>query len=156
LIGSGSIKVGSAVVIRYGAIIDSQAGEIVIGDRTALNPYCIVYGARAGVRIGRDVAMAAHTMIVPSQHRYEILDIPVVDQGTSSKGIIIGDNVWIGANCVIMDGVTIGNGAIIGAGSVVNRDVKPFEIAAGVPARTIKSRLDSLDKELSLKARQKA
>jgi acetyltransferase-like isoleucine patch superfamily enzyme len=147
IVASGAVALGRNVTVHDGAIIDSQAGQIVIGDRSTINAYSIVYGSRTGVRIGCDVAIAAHTVIIPARHEFARLDIPIIDQGTSSRGITIGDDVWIAANCVIIDGVTIGKGAIVGAGSVVNRDIKPFDIVAGVPARTIKTRLAVLNED---------
>jgi acetyltransferase-like isoleucine patch superfamily enzyme len=91
--------------------------------------------------IGDNVLIAGHTMIIPSNHNSQDLQIPINQQGENSKGIIIEDDVWIGAGCKILDGVCIKSGAIIGAGSVVTKDIPPNAIIAGVPGKLIKYRI---------------
>jgi acetyltransferase-like isoleucine patch superfamily enzyme len=79
-------------------------------------------------------------IIFSSQHRYNIEGVPILFQGHEKKRVSIGKDVWIGANAVILPGVTIGDGAIIGAGAVVTGDVEPYSIVGGVPARKIGER----------------
>ncbi len=100
-----------------------------------------VYG-QGGVKIGNYVRITAHTIIVAPQHIFKRRDIPICEQGIESKGIIIEDDVWIGAHCTILDGVKIGKGAIIAAGAVVTKDVAPYSTVGGVPAKLIKVRPD--------------
>jgi acetyltransferase-like isoleucine patch superfamily enzyme len=83
------------------------------------------------------VRIATHCVIVPANHRFDSLDVPIARQPVVAKGISVEDDVWIGANSVILDGVTIGTGSVIGAGSVVTRDIQPFSVCVGNPARVI-------------------
>ena len=93
------------------------------------------------VVIGKNVMMGQDVLMFTSNHRTDRLDIPMGMQGkTESRAITIGDDVWIGARVIILPGVHIGNGAVVGAGAVVTRDVPPFEIWGGNPAKKIKSR----------------
>lgn len=136
----GSVRVGDGGELMKGVILMTYGGSIRIGERCSINPYTVIYGHGKGVDIGNDVLIAAHCVIVPFNHRFEGLDLPISAQGYVSKGIRIGDNVWIGAGARVLDGVSIGSGAVVAAGAVVNRDVDRNEIVAGVPAKTIGSR----------------
>jgi acetyltransferase-like isoleucine patch superfamily enzyme len=93
-----------------------------------------------GITLGNQVMIAANTMIVANSHRIERTDIPIQDQGYSAKGIQIEDDVWIGANTTILDGVKISRGAVVGAGATVTKDVPPYSIVVGVPAQVKKYR----------------
>jgi acetyltransferase-like isoleucine patch superfamily enzyme len=99
----------------------------------------VIYG-NGGVRIGRDVMIAAHSRITSVGHRHEELHIPMMAQGIEVGPVTIEDDVWIGMNCTVLPGVTIGRGAIVAAGAVVRSDVAPFTIVGGVPARVIGQR----------------
>ena len=74
------------------------------------------------------------------EHNYSKRDIRIWDQGTTEKDIIIGNDIWIGTKVCILHGVTIGGGAVVGAGSVVTKNVDPYTVVGGVPARFIKDR----------------
>lgn len=139
IICTGPVVLGDAVEIRDYAILDAQGGPICVGARTTVNPYCVLYGA-GGLRIGRNVAIATHTVIIPANHGFDDLDRPIIDQPISQEGVEIGDDVWLAARVVVLDGVKVGRGAVIAAGAVVTRDVAPEHIAAGVPARVLRSR----------------
>lgn len=94
-----------------------------------------------GITIGNDVMMGPDCMMFTSNHRTDNLDIPMWHQGfTEVKPIVIEDDVWIGARVIILQGVTIGRGSIIAAGSVVTKDVEPYSIVGGNPAKLIKKR----------------
>ena len=84
--------------------------------------------------------IAANTIIIPANHGFKNIDIKICDQSMTKKGIVIKDNIWIGAGVTILDGVTIGEGSIVGAGSVVTKDIPSYSIAAGVPSKVIKKR----------------
>jgi acetyltransferase-like isoleucine patch superfamily enzyme len=99
----------------------------------------VLYG-HGNLTIGDNVLIAGHCLIIPANHVFTDINIPISNQGETKKGIIIEDNVWIGSGCRILDGITIGTGAIIAAGAVVNKDVLPNTIVGGVPAKLIKNR----------------
>jgi acetyltransferase-like isoleucine patch superfamily enzyme len=94
------------------------------------------------VRIGENVEIAAYSHLNGGTHHYNKTDIPVTKQERSGIGIILEDNVWLGTNVKVLDGVLIGKDSIVGAGSVVNKDIPPFTIAGGLPARVIRMRDD--------------
>lgn len=122
------IIIGEKTSIGHGVCLLTYGGSIEIGENCDINPYSIICGHGKGTRIGDNVLIAPHCMIVPSNHVFKHKDLPIISQGSSSKGIVIEDDVWIGHGCSILDGVTIGKGAVISAGSVVRRDIDCYEI----------------------------
>jgi len=142
----GRVRVSEGVIISDGVIIAPYAGSIEIAANAYIGPYCVLYG-HGGLTIGRNTMIGAHTIIVPANHGIARLDVPMGRQPLTKKGITIGEDVWIGAGCKILDGVRIGNGAVIGAGSVVTKDIDAHLIAFGVPAKVAGSRHASSDGE---------
>lgn len=136
-----NIFIGKKVQIQQGVVLRPRINKIIIGDYTGINPYVTIYGK---VSIGQYNMIAPHVMLAGGNHAIKSIDTPMIlsSEGTN-KGIIIEDDVWIGANSIITDGVKIGKGAVIAAGSVVTKDVKPYEIVGGNPAKVIKSRIKS-------------
>ncbi len=130
------IRLGERVLIQDAVIINANRGQVSLGDRSWLGPFCLVYG-NGGVRIGANVLVAAHTTINTVSHASERCDIPINDQPVLTGPVVIEDDVWIGLNAVILQGVTLGRGCIVGAGAVVTRSVPPWSIAVGVPARVV-------------------
>ena len=128
------ITLGRDVSIQDCVIINANRGQVSLGDRSWLGPFCLVYG-NGGVHIGCNVLVAAHTTINSVSHSAERCDIPINDQPVLIDPITIEDDVWIGLNAVILQGVTIGRGAIVGAGAVVTKSLPPWSIAVGVPAK---------------------
>ena len=118
----------------------AHGGEIVLGENCSVNPFCVLYG-HGGLHIGNYVRIATHCVFVPANHVFDDPDMPIARQGQTTEGIRIGDDVWLGAGCRVLDGVVIGQGAVIGAGSVVTKEVPSMTIVAGVPARVIGSRV---------------
>lgn len=116
-------------------------GDIRMGAHCYINPHCVLYSGN-GITMGDYVLLAAGVALMPTNHAIGRRDIPIRQQGfqPSKGGIVIEDDVWIGANATVIDGVRIGKGAVIGAGSVVLSDVPPYEIWAGVPAQKIRDR----------------
>ena len=125
--------------MRAPSHILSYKGQIEIGNNCSLSQYSILFGL-GGLKIGNGVRIGPHTVVIPSNHNFDRIDIPIFKQGETMLGIIIEDDVWIGANCTICDGVVIGEGSVIGAGSVVTRNIPPFSVAVGSPAKVIKKR----------------
>lgn len=136
----GKITIGDNNIFMPGVILLSYGGSIAIGDNCNINPYTIIYGHGKGTKIGNNVLIAGQSMIIPANHVFVDKLRPISEQGTVSKGIIIEDDVWIGAGCTILDGVKISRGSIVAAGSVVNKSTIPFSIVGGVPAKTLKMR----------------
>lgn len=136
------IEIGEGTEINEYVIVRTRVHKVKIGKYTQLNPFTVIYGG-TGVTIGDNVMIAPHCMIASGNHDYKQTSYPMRFAGTLSKGpIIIEDNVWIGANCTIADGVRIGKEAVIAANSVVVKNVEPWSIVSGVPAVQIGSRLD--------------
>ncbi len=139
---SAHIRIGEHTTIYPYALLKCNGGSIEINKGCSVHDYCILYGA-GGITIGSDVHIAAHTVIVASEHDYNKLGTLDFSRIVPSRGIKIEDNVWIGSRVVILDGVTIGKGAVIGAGAVVTKDIPAYAVAVGVPARVIKTRKPS-------------
>jgi acetyltransferase-like isoleucine patch superfamily enzyme len=135
----GKIAIGNNCELLYGVLIMTYGGFVEIGNNCSINPYTVLYG-HGGLKIGNNVLIAGHTLIIPSNHNFDDLSKPIYHQGETKKGIVIEDDVWIGSGCRILDGVTIHSGAIVAAGAVVTKDVPPFSIVGGVPAKVIKMR----------------
>lgn len=127
---------GNNVNIERGAVFGPL---LEIGDNSGVGIDSEVYGP---VRIGKYVMMGPEVVIYTSGHRHDRTDITMIEQGDDEvKPVVIGNDVWIGRRVMIMPGVKIGDGCIIGAGAVVTKDIPPYSIAAGVPAKIVKSRL---------------
>lgn len=135
----GSVSFSDDVTVCRYAIVNSSGGSINIGARTLIGDFCNLYG-QGGLRVGDDVMISAGCRLIPSEHTFDLPEIAVSGQPSISKGIVIGDGAWLGANVCVLDGVRVGSGAVIGAGAVVTRDVPDFAIAVGVPARVIRMR----------------
>jgi acetyltransferase-like isoleucine patch superfamily enzyme len=135
----GEIRIGKNCEILNGAILMTYGGKIEVGDRCSINPYTILYG-HGGLKIGNDVLIAGHTIVIPANHIYTNRNKTINTQGLICKGITIEDDVWIGGGCCILDGITIGKGSIIAAGAVVNTSVAPFSVVGGVPIKLLKKR----------------
>lgn len=136
------IEIGSGTFVERFTVISSGIGEngyVRIGDNCSIGCSVNIFG-HGGAVIGNNVMIASHTCIIASSHVFADTERPMFDQGHLSKGILIEDDVWLGAGSKILDGVKIGKGSIIGAGSVVTGDIEPYSIAVGVPARTIRKR----------------
>ncbi|WP_460887289.1 acyltransferase [Promicromonospora xylanilytica] len=111
-------------------------GDLTIGADCSINPYAVVRGE---IRMGDGVRIGAHSSILGFNHSMSN-DLPIHRQRTWSKGITLGDDVWIGSNATILDGVTVGDHVVIGASAVVTKDVPDWAVVAGNPARVIRDR----------------
>lgn len=119
---------------------------IFVGDNVDLGYRPILLATRSSIVIGNDVMFGPEVTIRGGNHRFDIPGIPMIavedsmKESDNDRGVVIGNDVWVGTRAIILHGVTIGDGAVIGAGSVVTRDVEPFTIVAGSPARAIRRR----------------
>jgi len=129
------ISFGKNVTVSFGALISPK--ELIVGNNVWIGINCFLCGK---VKIGDDVMIGPNVSIPGAEHNFSRIDIPIRNQGNSVYGTIIENDVLIGANSVIIDGVRIGQGSIIAAGSVVTKDVEQYSIVAGVPAKLIKKR----------------
>ncbi|MDB5613549.1 MAG: acyltransferase, partial [Devosia sp.] len=115
-------------------------GDVEFGAHTTVNAYAMISGR---VRCGNGVRIASHVTIVGFNHGFDDPSVPIHVQKHETLGIVIEDDVWVGANAVVLDGVTVGRGAVIAAGAVVSKDVPPMAIVAGVPAKLVRYRGES-------------
>lgn len=139
IIGGGQIVLGKRCQIHAGAKLLTYGGSITLGDDVSLNPYTIAYG-HGGLKIGSGVRIAAHTVLIPSNHNFQDKNRPIFQQGETSKGIVVEDDVWMGAGVRVMDGVQVARGCVIAAGAVLTKSTEAFGVYAGVPARKISER----------------
>jgi acetyltransferase-like isoleucine patch superfamily enzyme len=126
-------------VVFYPGIWIAPPKNIMIGDDVdlALN---VLITTKGGVNIGDRTLIGYGTKIISSNHKIPGKNKKIFNSGHINKKVIIENDVWIGANCLILPGVTIGEGAVIAAGSVVTKDIDKFNVVAGIPAKLIRKR----------------
>ena len=140
---TGKIVLGDKCKVGINTIIE---GNVVAGTNCSFQPGTMIVGygsvnePNGLITIGNDVRIANNVVMIARNHNYEDPSIPICKQGCTDKPITIGNDVWIGSRVNITCGVTIGDGCVIGAGSVVTKDIPPYSVAVGVPAKVIKSR----------------
>ena len=128
-------SIGSNTIIEDFTCINNQVGDVIIGNNCTIGLSDTIIGP---VHVGNNVIIAQNVCLSGLNHGYEDVSIPIANQPCEMKLITLQDDCWIGANSVIVLGVTIGKHAIVAAGSVVTKDVAPFTIVAGNPAKPIK------------------
>jgi acetyltransferase-like isoleucine patch superfamily enzyme len=133
------ITIGRGVFVGRNTILSCKNGDIIIDDNANLGFNCEIFSA-SRVRVGKSILMAAYTYLVGGDHLYDRVDIPVLEQGRTARGIDVDDNVWLGTHVVVTDGSRIGRDAIIGAGAVVVGEIPEFAIATGIPAKVLRDR----------------
>ena len=126
---------GRKSVIESYCCINNAVGDVTIGDHTRVGIHCTVIGP---VCIGNHVNLAQGITVTALNHNFADSSRKIDEQGISTKPVVIGDDVWIGANAVILPGVTIGRHVVVAAGAVVTKDVPDYSLVAGVPAKEIK------------------
>jgi acetyltransferase-like isoleucine patch superfamily enzyme len=138
------ITLGPGTIVMHGAILhvynfrDLPHSGIQIGRDSLVGEYSVIRG-QGGVRIGDRVYTSPFTQIIAVNHVFDDPNRPFVEQGITAEGIVIEDDVWLGAGAVVTDGVKIGKGAVVAAGAVVTKDVPPHTVVGGVPAKPIKT-----------------
>ena len=128
-------NLGETSTIEDFTAINNGVGDVIIGDRTRIGLSNTLIGP---VQIGNDVRLAQHVVLSGLNHNYKAIDKPIHKQGVAVNPVVIEDESWIGANVVVVSGVTIGKHSVIAAGSVVTKDVPEYCVVAGNPARIIK------------------
>lgn len=135
LIPSKQLVVGRRAIIEDNALINNGMGDVIIGDHSMILSRSKVVGP---VTIGKYVIVSSGSHITGLTHNFEDIDTPIQLQGVTANLTTIEDDVWIGGNAAINQGVTIGRHSVVGTGSVVTKDIPPYSVAVGNPARVIK------------------
>ena len=140
---------GSQIIIGKNSYIDSFVkfkaagglGNIEIGENVTINSGCVLYIGN-GIKIGDNSMIAANVTIAPVNHAFKNRDLLIAEQGFSESkgGVIIGNDVWVGAGCTLLDGTNIGDGAVIGAMSLVNSKIEKYHYGFGNPFKVVGSR----------------
>ena len=128
-------SLGDYSVIESFACINNAVGDVIIGDHTRIGLHNTIIGP---VEIGNNVNLAQGITVTALNHNFSDTNKRIDEQGVSTTPVTIEDDVWIGANAVILPGVTIGEHSVVAAGAVVTKDVPPHSLVAGVPAKVIK------------------
>ena len=129
-------SLGDYSVVESFACINNAVGDVMIGDHTRIGLHNTIIGP---VEIGSHVNLAQGITVTALNHNFGDTEKRIDEQGVSTNPVTIDDDVWIGANAVILPGVTIGNHCVVAAGAVVTKDVPPHSLVAGVPAKVIKN-----------------
>ncbi|MGB7757996.1 MAG: acyltransferase [Salinisphaera sp.] len=135
-----NLRIGRGSQVSSFVKIKASKGKLIIGVDVDVGSGCFLAADAGGVTIGDHTMIGPNVTISGVNYRYERLDVPIVQQGTTSKGIRIGEDVWIGAGVVILDGAVIGDHCIISPNSVVGGTLESGTIAQGQPARSIFTR----------------
>ena len=133
------IDIGSGAFLGRGCILSCKDGDIVLGDYANIGFHSEIFSG-SSVRVGRHGLFAAYSYIVGGGHSFERADVPVIEQARASRGVSLGDNVWLGTGAKVLDGVTIGDNVVVGANAVVTENLPDGVVAAGIPARVLRSR----------------
>jgi len=152
VVGIGNLSLGDGVCVESGCTLQCPDAPLVIGSGCFMNKNVrITSGPGGACTIGDNVIIGPNVVIETATHNHDRTDVPISAQGVSFKSIAIEDDVWIGANAVVTQGVTVGRGSIVGAGAVVTRDVAPYTVVGGVPARKIGDRKAAVQEAASPK-----
>ncbi|MEG0075825.1 MAG: acyltransferase [Eubacterium sp.] len=138
LLKSIAKKCGDNVSIHQGVYLLNPQ-KLVIGNNVSIHPMCYI-DASGIINIGNDVSIAHGTTIMSTNHTYSNVSINIKEQSLQYKKTIIENNVWIGAKCTILSGVTIRDGNVIGAGTIVTKCTDSNGVYVGIPAKKIKNR----------------
>lgn len=130
-----TFKLGKNSIIEDFSTINNGVGPVTIGDGTLIGMSNVIIGP---VEIRNNVIIAQNVVISGLNHEYKDINLPILKQPIITKKILIDDDCWIGANAVITAGVTIGKHCVIAAGAIVTKNIPPFTIVAGNPAKPIK------------------
>lgn len=126
---------GNYSVVESFACINNAVGDVIIGDHTRIGLHNTIIGP---VTIGSHVNLAQGITITALNHNFDDSEKRIDQQGISTKEVVLEDDIWVGANAVILPGVTIGKHAVVAAGAIVTKDVPPHSLVAGVPAKVIR------------------
>lgn len=134
-----NVSILKNTIIECTGVIRELGEGLKIGNHVGIAQNCFIQ-VRGKVEIGNYVIFGPQVSIFSENHLFEDKNVPIMQQGARRKGVIIEDDVWLGTGVTILDGVVIGEGSVVAAGSVVNKNVEPYSIVAGIPAKLIKMR----------------
>lgn len=134
------LRIGRGSQVSSFVKIKAADGDLVIGRDVDIATGCFIAADSGGVTIGDHSLISSNVSIVGVNYRYDRLDVPIARQGTTSKGIHIGSDVWVGSGVIILDGAHIGDHCIISSNSVVSGTLEPGTVAQGQPARSVFTR----------------
>lgn len=138
-----SIEIGEGTLIMpYAKLVAGENGSIKIGRGCTVHSFNVLYGFTGGLQIGDNVRTGVNVNMISANHGFEDPTLSPNDQGGTSQGIVIHDNVWIGTGVILLDGVEIGENAVLGAGAVVTKSMPANSVCVGVPARAVRQRGD--------------
>jgi acetyltransferase-like isoleucine patch superfamily enzyme len=137
---SPNLYLGRGTTVSSFTKIKATDGELWTGEKCGFGPGCFIAAGAGGIHLGDHVIFGPNVSVIAANYRYGQLEVPLEEQGVTSQGINIGNNVWVGASSVILDGSQIGDNSIVVANSLVNRRFPPNSIIQGNPAKVILSR----------------
>ena len=133
---NAGIAIGDGVFLGRNSILSCKNGDIELGAGANVGFNCEIFSA-SRVAVGPRALLAAYCYLIGGEHEWSDPSTPVLDQARVSRGVVVGEGVWMGAGAKVLDGVEIGDHAVVGAGAVVRESVAPRAIAVGVPARVV-------------------
>jgi galactoside O-acetyltransferase len=138
--GFRNIRLGRGVGLNRGSSLYAARGAISLGDNVFLGDFSSINANDAEIVIGSNVAIGPMSLVQGANHAFDRLDAPIVRQGHLPSRVLIEDNVWIAAHCVILPGAHIRSGAVVAAGAVVCGEVPENAVVGGVPAKVLRLR----------------
>ena len=137
------IVIKDEVFVGRNSIVSCKDGNLLLDERANISYNCVIYSS-SDVKIGKDTIIAAYCYVVGGgNYKLDRIDIPISHQPDfeGKGGVVLEDDTWLGAHCVVLDGVNISTGSVIAAGAIVNKSVPELSICAGVPSKVIKKRI---------------
>lgn len=141
IIFGDKVTVGSFAIIRPTNLYGGEPGiGLKVGNNSSIGPYSYI-GCSGYIEIGDNVMLSPRVSIYSENHNFQKEDVKIIDQGVTRSFVKIGDDCWIASNVIVLAGVSIGKGAVVAAGSVVTKDIPPYGVVAGNPAKIVKMRI---------------
>jgi acetyltransferase-like isoleucine patch superfamily enzyme len=135
----GQITVGDLTQLERGVVLRAWGGSIILGTNLFVGEYTVIYG-HGGVTVGDNTLIAMHSRILSSNHTIPGRDGLIRNHPDVLLPTTIGKDVWLGAGVTVLGGVTVGDGCVVAAGAVVTKDLPPYSISMGIPAKVVRFR----------------
>ena len=144
-LGKSGIQLQDEVLLSRNCVVIAKSGHIVLRERVDVGFNC-VFASAGGITIGASTIIAGNCFFGGGRYNHDKLELPIMDQGVYTQGeTVIGENSWVGAGAIILDGVKLGKGVIVGAGAVVIKDAPDYAVLVGAPARVVRIREEQND-----------